>query len=216
MRLEIHTLAWPNTHPGIVKAHSDVCKHLQLEVTTHIREVPHGQWMNEVMATSTADVVGFLDIDCIPLNAEIVEQSYIFAAKHTMVGIAQASNHIPPYSHIFAAPAFLFVNRKVWNDLHCPTFSETEIGDVAENVSYALEMAGLRYKTLYPTHYTKAPAEGLWHLHTYGVYGIGTVFEGGVYHLYQARVGDNAELFIQTCEQVIAGTFTTDNMMFSR
>jgi len=217
MNVEIHTLAWPNTDPRMIKAHSDVCKHLGLDVAYTLREVNHGQWMNYILDNSKADVVGFLEIDCIPTNMQIVEQSIAYCAQNkTFVGASQASNHIPPKSHIYAAPCFHFIWRETWNKLQKPTYSEVPHGDTAENVSYAAEMAGLRYKTLFPTHYTKTPDEGPWHLHTYGVYGIGTHFEGGVYHLYQARMNNNVELFVDTAKQIMDGTFNTDSMKACR
>jgi len=205
MNVEIHTLAWPNTDAKLVKAHTDVCKHLGIDVVYTMGMLPHGAWMSEVMSNSTADVVGFLDIDCIPTNKQVVDDAVSYCEQtKSFVGIAQASNHILPCSHIFAAPAFFFMWRETWETLQRPTFSEVpDLADVAENVSYAAEIAGLRYKTLFPTHYTKDADEGPWHLHTYGVYGIGTHFEGGVFHLYQARMNNNVDLFVETAKNII-------------
>jgi len=218
MNVEIHTLAWPNTDSKLVKAHSDVCKHLGIDVVYTMGMLPHGAWMSEIMSNSKADVVGFLDIDCIPTNKQVVDSSVSYCEEtKSFVGIAQASNHIKPCSHIFAAPAFFFMWRETWEALQRPTFSEVpDLADVAENVSYAAEMAGIRYKTLYPTHYTKDADEGPWHLHTYGKYGIGTHFENGVYHLYQARMNNNVELFVSAADSIINGTFSTDNMKACR
>ena len=213
MNLELHTLAWPNTDPRIVQAHTDTCKALNVDVTYTLDRVPHGQWMDSVMANSTADIVGFLDIDCVPTNDTVVPAAVRYVNEtQSFVGIAQASNHIPPKSHIFAAPAFFFMWRETWDRLNRPTFAETPHGDVAENVCYAAEIAGLRYKTLFPTHYTRAPQEGIWHLHTYGVYGIGTVFEEGVYHLYQGRYAQNVDLFENTCKEIRGGYFSTEGL----
>jgi hypothetical protein len=74
------------------------------------------------------------------------------------------------------------------------------------------EMMGGRYKTLFPTHYYKRPEGERWFLHSYGEFGIGTHFEGGVFHLYQGRHPQNQELFKQVCKDIINGTFSTDNM----
>lgn len=211
--VELHTLAWPNTNDKLVSAHYKVNRHFGLNIQYTREQIPHGEWMNRILQSSTADVVGFLDIDCIPLNRSAVENAAAWAAHNkSFVGIAQCSNHIPPASHIFAAPAFFFIHRQAWLDLGRPTFSETQHADVAENVSYAAEVARLRYRTLYPTHYTLAPKEGIWPLHTYGVFGIGTVFETGVYHLYQGRFADHVNLFSKVCDQVVEGTFSTEGL----
>ena len=202
--VEIYTLAWPDTDPRMIQAHTDVCKHLGVEVNYHIQKLPHGAWMNHIMDSSKADIVGFLDIDCIPLNKRVVDDAVEYCAENkTFVGIAQASNHIPPKSHIFAAPAFFFMWRETWEKLGKPTFSETPNSDVAENVSYSAEMADMRYKTLYPMFYFKDADEGAWHLHTYGKYGIGTYFEEGVFHLYQARMNNNVELFLGVAKNIM-------------
>ena len=215
--VEIYTLAWPDTDPRMIQAHTDVCKHLGVEVNYHIQKLPHGAWMNHIMDSSKADIVGFLDIDCIPLNKAVVDEAIEYCVKNkTFVGIAQASNHIPPKSHIFAAPAFFFIWRKTWKAMQRPTFSETPNADVAENVSYAAEMSNIRYKTLYPTHWTSEPLEGAWRLHTYGLYGIGTHFEEGVYHLFQGRYEQNVQMFNNRCQDIIKGKFSTEHMIDCR
>jgi len=218
MNVEIHTLAWPNTHVDMLKSHSDVCRHLGLEVGYSIQQTPHGQWMDNILANSASDVVGFLDIDCVPTNRKVVDDAIAWAAENkSFVGIAQVSNHIPPRSHIFASPAFFFIWRKTWKAMQRPTFSETPNSDVAENVSYAAEMSGIRYKTLYPTHWTAEPVEGhAWRLHTYGLYGVGTHFEEGVYHLFQGRIERNLQMFVNRCDDIIKGKFSTEHMMDSR
>ena len=60
MNVEIHTLAWPNTDAKLVKAHTDVCKHLGIDVVYTMGMLPHGAWMSEIMSNSKADVVGLL------------------------------------------------------------------------------------------------------------------------------------------------------------
>ncbi len=209
--LQIHTLAWNNGDPGMLDAHRRVTQHLQIPVCYHIKTMPHGAWIDSVLETAQTDVVGFLDSDCVPLNRDIVLQSAQWAFDNrSFIGIAQASNHIPPKSHIFAAPAFFFISRTAWLDLGKPSFVESPRSDVAQEVSYRAEEAGLRYRTLYPTHFEREPRDdGFWHLSNYGIYGIGTIFKGGVYHLYQGRNRDHTALFIQRCEQVVAGTFST-------
>jgi hypothetical protein len=218
MNVEINTLAWPNTHVDMLKSHSDVCRHLGLEVGYALQQTPHGQWMDNIMNNSVSDVVGFMDIDCVPTNRQVVDDAIAWAADNkSFVGIAQASNHIPPKSHIFASPAFFFIWRKTWKAMQRPTFSETPNGDVAENVCYAAELSDIRYKVLYPTHWTSEPVEGhAWRLHNYGLYGVGTHFEEGVYHLFQGRIERNVQMFVNRCDDIVKGKFTTEHMINSR
>ena len=216
MDAEIHTLVWPNVDNRITEGHVAVTRWLGLPVTYTFEQRPHGFWMDAIMERANTDVVGFFDADCVPTNNEVVEQSIEYAYKHnTFVGIAQASNHIGLKAHVFAAPAFFFISKQCWLDLGKPTFSETQDSDVAENVAYCAIIKGKRYKALYPTHWEREPLEGVWRLHNYGLYGIGTHFRGGVYHLYQGRFHTNAGLFSKRCREIIDGSFTTDNMFSS-
>ena len=105
--LQVNTLAWDNSDPQMLAAHRKVMDHFDIAVSYHVKTMAHGAWLDEVMNASDADVVGFLDLDCVPLNREIVLDAAQWAIDHqSFVGTAQVSNHIPPRSHIFAAPAF--------------------------------------------------------------------------------------------------------------
>jgi len=197
----IHVLAWDNVDDRVIEAQKSVLDHFKIEYTLHRENVDHGQWMNSVMESSTDDVVGFLDVDCVPMNSQIVPAARTYCEKNkSFIGIAQVSNHIPPASHIYAAPAFYFICRQAWLDLDKPTFAATPDSDVAENVSYAAEAKGLPYRALYPVKCV----EPRWRLGNYGMYGIGTEFIGGIYHLYQSRMAENIRMFERVCEEIVA------------
>jgi hypothetical protein len=215
--LQVNTLAWDNSDPQMLAAHRKVMDHFDLAVSYHVKTMAHGAWIDEVMNASDADVVGFLDLDCVPLNREIVLDAAQWAFDHqSFVGTAQVSNHIPPSAHIFAAPAFFFLSHRAWTALAMPSFVSTPRADVAEELSYRAEELGLHYRALYPTHFERAPEEGkTWHLGNFGVYGTGTVFAGGIYHLYEGRYLINAGLFITRCNQIVAGTFCIDEFQSS-
>lgn len=209
-----NVLAWPSVDGRVMNAHAKVMAHFDLQAAYTLESLPHGAWMNTTVASAESDVVGFFDIDCVPTNRQIVDKAVAWARENkSFVGIAQASNHIYPASHIFAAPAFFVIHREAWEDtLRRPTFSETRHSDVAENVTYAAEREGLRYRALYPTHYERESRDGIWRLGNYGVYGIGTHFKGGIYHLYQGRFNDNVELFAKRCSEIIDGHFSVADM----
>jgi len=211
--IALHTLYWPNTEADIVKAHSDVMKHFDLPVGYTVQQAPHGLWMDNVLEQCQTDIVCFFDIDCVPTNKQVIHDAIQYVTRtKSFVGISQVSNHIKPCSHIFAAPAFFMIWKDTWLKMNKPTFAEQVRCDVGENVSYTAEMMGIKYKTLFPTHYCRQPEGERWFLHSYGEYGIGTHFEGGIFHLYQGRMPQNQELFKNTCAAIIDGTFTTDGM----
>jgi hypothetical protein len=212
MKLELNTLYWDNVDPRIEESHKKVVEHFDLDVNYHRENKRHGLWMDRVMKESTSDVVGFLDGDCVPLSKQAVIDAAVYAAaNNSFIGIAQVSNHIPPMTHIYAAPAFFFVSRKFWNKLGV-SFSESFRGDVGEEFTYKAEQEQVKYRCIYPTTFEKEPEEGLWPLHNYGYYGIGTTFGNYCYHLYQGRNSTNIELFAKRCQEIIDGTFSTNNM----
>lgn len=216
MKVELKCLYWDNAE-YLIQSHKKVTANFDLPVNyDNLTGVRHGLWMDHILENSTADIIGFLDSDCIPLNREIVDYAINYVVEtQSFIGTAQSSNHIFPYSHIFAAPCFFFIFRETWLKLGKPSFLENSRSDVAEEVSYCAEENKLSYKALYPTHFEQEPVEGVWKLSNYGYFGVGTVFANSVYHLYQGRIGKNAELFKTRCEQVIDGTFSTENMFRS-
>lgn len=216
MNCEIFTLYWDNSE-YLIDSHKKVTNHFNIPVNYHhVNGMQHGKWMDLVLKETKSDIVGFFDPDCVPLNIEIVNYAANYVAKNkTMIGCAQSSNHIFPYNHIFAAPCFFFIYRETWEKLGSPSFLENERSDVAEEVSRRFEENKVPYKALYPTHFEREPIEGVWRLSNYGYFGIGTVFANSVYHLYQGRYKQNAELFAQRCEDIISGKFSTEQFYSS-
>lgn len=212
MKVELKCMYWENSE-HLIKSHKKVTEYFELPTIYEKTTKPHGLWMDETLENSSADIVGFFDSDCIPLNKNIVEYAISYTATtKSFIGNAQCSNHIRPKAHIFAAPSFFFIWRDTWKILGKPSFSETPRSDVGQEVSYIAESKNIYYKALYPTHFEREPVEGAWRMGNYGYYGVGTVFAGSVYHLFQGRLGNNALLFKERCEQVIEGTFSTKTM----
>lgn len=210
MKIEFNSLHWDNVDKDMLQAHKRVMQHFNFPVNYHNINMNHGQWMGQVIGESSSDVIVIIEPDCIPLNrVNLLKCIYYAYNNDTFVGIAQVSNHIPPKSHIYAAPGFFCIRKSVYERLGRPSFSETRRSDTAEELCYIAEEKGIRYRALLPTHFEKEPSEGLWPLSNLGYYGIGTVFDNTVYHLYQSRMAENIELFVKRCDEVVQGTFTT-------
>jgi hypothetical protein len=213
MKAEIHSLHWNNVDQRLVQAQKTVLDKFGLSINYTKGNYPHGAWMDHVCRNSDADVLVFFDADCVPLDREIVDESIAYAIKNdSFVGLAQASNHIPPFSHVFAAPSFFVITRSCYEKLGSPSFSETRRSDVAQELSYIAEEKRKRYRCLYPTKFDGVPVEGVWRLSNYGLYGIGTLFANRVYHLYQGRFNHNVDLFCRRCEQIVQGNFDVTEM----
>jgi hypothetical protein len=208
--VEIYSLHWNNIDSRMVNAHKAVMQHYELPVVYHAINMDHGQWMDQVMSLSDAEVIVFLEPDCIPINkTKFLDAVYYAIENDTFCGIAQASNHIEPKNHIYAAPGFFAITQSAYTRLNKPSFMCTNRGDAGEEVSWRAEELNENYRVILPTYYEKPSKEGIWNLGPLGQYGIGTVFSDTVYHLYQGRYNDNVELFAKRCKEVIAGTFST-------
>jgi hypothetical protein len=219
MKTSIHTLVWNQSVDSmVIESHKKVTNHLGLNVNYYHENSPHGGWINRTLKESSDDVVGFFDIDCVPTNKDIVKyaQEYVYTNK-TLIGTAQTSNHMGfvARNHVFAAPAFFFIHREKWFELGCPSFSEADGCDVAQCVTRKAEEAGLRYQCLYPTHWERESSSGAWRLGNYGLYGIGTHYRGGVYHLYESRLNQNIDLFAKRCNEIVSNIFSTADMRSS-
>lgn len=208
MKIEFNTLYWRNTPEVQITAHKRVANHFDFPINYYEEDTPHGIWMDRVMRYSKSDIVVFFDSDCVPISYDNVQECIKYVRRTgTFLGIAQVSNHLSPKSHIYAAPAFYVITPDCWETLGRPSFAETSRGDVAEEVSYIAESQGVRYRCLYPSTFEREPVEGIWPLGNYGYYGIGTTFDQTVYHLYQGRMGNNLELFVERCNDIVDGTF---------
>ena len=208
MKVEFNSLHWDNVDKDMLTAHQGVMSHFDIPVNYHSTNTNHGSWMQQVIGRSNSDVIVIIEPDCIILDKEKV-LNYIKYAYHneTFVGIAQVSNHIPPKSHIYAAPAFYAISKKAYDKLGQPSFTETRRSDTAEEISYMAEEWDIKYRALMPTYFEKESSEGLWPLSNLGYYGIGTVFDNAVYHLYQSRMAENIELFVKTfCRHLITAS----------
>jgi hypothetical protein len=216
MRVEFNSLHWDNVDRDMLNAHKSVMEHFEIPMNYWSVNMNHGKWMDHVFNKSDSDVIVILEPDCIPIDKEKLI-SYIRYAYYneTFVGIAQVSNHIPPKTHIYAAPGMYAMSKKAYIALGSPSFSETHRSDTAEEITYIAESRSMRYRSLMPTHFEREPAEGLWPLASLGYYGIGTVFDNAIYHLYQSRMAENIETFIRRCEEVKRGKLDTSSFYSS-
>lgn len=217
MTIEYHSLFWDNIPKKQIDAHKKVMKHFDIPVQYHGRNINHGLWMDEVFHTSTSDIIVIFDADCVPVNYDNYQNAIEYVKRsESFLGLAMVANHIGTKSHIYAGGVFYVVNKKCWERMRKPSFKETYRSDVTEEFTYVAESMGIRYRCLYPTSFEREPVEGIWPLSNYGYYGIGTTYENTVYHLFQSRMGNNLDLFLQRCDEIIDGTFDNSTHINAR
>ena len=179
-----------------------------------LTDKPHGETIDTLLFdayVSGYDTALLMDIDAIPLNPQAVDYTLYRASIGNLIGNAQRSNHINNDKHLFVAPSFMGIRLQDWiNFGKPPSFSETDRGDVAEEVTYAAEAKGYPIQMFMPISYDAKPAEcDSWKLGDgMPVYGCCTTF--GIqefpisYHAFQIRYQRNVDLFLAKCEQVIS------------
>lgn len=209
-----HTLYWSNADPGLVATHQRMMRHFGFPIHYTSEDTNHGEWMDQICDRSGSDVIGFFDIDCVPLDYDRVLRCATYVAEtQTFLGIAQCANHIAPAAHIYAGPAFFLMHRKCWTQLRAAGASCTDAKtwDVAEHVSYTAERLEISYRCLYPDTFERGgySRTAPWRLGNYGMYGIGTTYNDTVYHLFESRHRKNIALFAERCDQILHGTFST-------
>jgi len=214
--IEFNTLYWDNIPKEMIDAHKRVMSHFGIPVNYTSGNMDHGWWMDNVMELSEENIIGFFDIDCVPISKEKLEECINFVIKNdTFLGSAQVSNHIAPYTHIFAAPSFFIITKKCWERLGKPSFRDHLKWDVAEKISIMAEKYHHPYRCIYPTYFEDKPTGEVWRLHNYGFFGLGTVFDSTVYHLFQGRFESNNSKFVKHCDEIINGEFNTNGFFKS-
>jgi hypothetical protein len=202
----IVSLYWDNIDPKMVAAQARVFRHLGYEIEQTCRTgLEHGVFLDEVMAgLGEDDLLLTVDIDCFPTNAAIVERAFAAAASGGLLGCSQVANHIDP-TRIFTAPMFLALSRRTWDRLGRPSFRADAEGDVAQRVHDVAVAQGLKVEHLAPW----ACVIPKWNMAGVILFGIGTFYRGGVFHLYESRVQSPYAFILHTvADDVVAGRET--------
>lgn len=215
MQVEFHSLYWDNISPELIRAHKSVMKYFAIDMQYTAKNIAHFYWLDSVMKNARSDVVVIIEPDCIPINRECIDRYIEYAYENeTFIGLAQIANHIAPATHIYAAPAFFVISMKCYRKLGMPSFQHTLFYDVGELITYKAESNGVVFRCLMPNSFEQLPSTGVaWRISSTACYGIGTLFDNNIYHLYESRTSQNVGLFVERCNDVINGTFSSKNFL---
>ena len=201
----IVTLYWENIDRRMVRTQADVFRHLGYDIEqTCETGLNHGIFLDRIMAgLKDDDIMLCVDIDCFPTNSAIVEQAFAAAGAGRLIGCSQVSAHIDP-NRIFTAPMFLAISKRLWLRLGCPSFCATQTGDIAQTVHDRAAAAGVGIDYLAPW----ACLIPKWSLAGQALYGVGTFYRGGIFHLFESRTSPFTFAFYAVAEDVLAGRET--------
>ena len=197
----IAALYWDNVDTRVVAAQKRVLAHFGLNIDQRERtKLDHGVFLDSYMLELDEDDVAlFLDIDCFPLNREIVDKAFDAARAGRIFGCAQSANHIDP-DDIYAAPMFLAISKRTWEALGRPSFRSDAETDIAQRLNKIALANGVAVDLLYPW----GSIVPKWRLGDVALYGIGTFYRGGVFHLFEGRATPYAYILFDVAEAVCA------------
>jgi len=204
MNVKVFSLHWDNIDPSIPYYQNRVMDMWNIPIQQHcITGFDHGEWIDWVLnRTVDANVVLFMDIDCIILNPDRATDFVSQAFDGTLAGNEQATNHLGEAvaSRVFAAPSFLAVNRQTWENLGKHTAKATPYSDVAQNLTDVWQMRGIPVELLRVTT-CDIPK---WDLpNKPQAFGIGTNYEDTTYHLFESRTQENIDRFVAKCKGLL-------------
>lgn len=198
---KIISMYWNNIAPEIRLKQKQVFD--QMSYTIHQIEKTgqqHGEFLDEQLQAADADdILLFVDIDCIPLNPEIIREAIEFAKKGGIWGCSQVSNHLSDPTHEFIAPLFHAIQKKTWLKIGSPSYQRDGDNDVGQRITRHAQAYAI------PMHFSKPefsliPKYRFKHGYPYG---IGCFFQGGIFHLYESRRKEFRPLFTQVCDAIL-------------
>ena len=203
MKIVVNTLYWKNNNPEIKEKHAQVMNKFDIPVNYTIENIHHGMWIDNILNSIDSDVYVFFDGDCIPLNREAFDEAVNHAIKGYLVGNAHVTNCIKAKHDLFCGAAFLVINKDYYQKIKKPSAVNNQRSDIAQEFTRQAVDLELRLKMNFPTSFQDIPSGGIWRLSGYGYYGIGTIYDEKIYHLWQSRFAKNVELFKHTCDCVL-------------
>lgn len=216
MKVTVHTLKWTDNNPIILNNHKRVLDYFDIPVNYTEENINHGLWIDHVLKTFDSDIFVFMDSDCVPLNRAAFDEAVVYCSNGYLVGNAQVTNCIDAKHDLFCAPSFLVISKDYYNSIGRPSaMNSTENRcDIAQQITRSAVKHEKRIKMNFPTSFQGIPRGGIWRLSGYGYYGIGTIYDNKMYHLYQTRFAKNVDLFEETCNHIVNGKLEEINRQY--
>lgn len=198
----VYTMHWDNIPTVILQKQREVFTSLGIPLQQEAADrVPHGTWMNRVIARSASDdIVIFCDIDAFPLKRSAYDMAVTHAQQGAIFGLSQFSNH-KKTTNTYAGPMFMAFQKKVWEQLGSPDLKSSPAYDAAEGLSALARERGVPLKLHKPT----ATLISKFALGNEGVFGIGTFYgENDFFHLFESREQAYGPLLVAVADDVTA------------
>jgi hypothetical protein len=208
MNTKIVSFYAENLNPLIVELQSKIFEKFSIPLEQVKFTGTHGSAIKQYLDNSEWDKIIIFDVDCIPLNKEVIDDVINMVDDDTIYGNAQISNSIP-----YAAPSFLSFTKKLYESSFCKSFEggfyPNKNGvmveaDCAEIFSRENEKKGKKIILSYP----KFCLNPQWNYdgdenYPPFVYGNGTIFNNDTFHCFQIRMPQIQDIFINYCKNIL-------------
>jgi hypothetical protein len=144
----------------------------------------HAQTLRGCLDCAAADIVIFLDIDCVPLCEDALIHLVKTASLGYLVGAVQRANHIDNGGHLYVGPFCMAFSQKLYRAFGNPTFDDSDRWDVGEKLSYEWGVPGTWF--IWPTR-AESPQ---WKLTDNICFGYGTTYGDIFYHEFCSRFSE--------------------------
>jgi hypothetical protein len=169
------------------------------EIRQVLTQLSHGAALDAVMAESDAELVLFLDIDCVPLTAAAIPALAASAEAGALAGCVQRANHIDNGAHLYVGAFCAAVSRPLWERIGRPSFQPTPRGDVGEELTYRCEAQGVPLAMLWPSRIE----EPHWDLTDGRRFGVNTEYDGAFLHTFNIRSPPYQQRFVARCRAIL-------------
>src|SRR5229473_1431996 len=214
MLTRIVTFYQGNIPRSVVSAQAAVFEKFGQHIEQVLTHLDHGPAIDEYIKHSTFDVLLIFDIDCIPLNENVIPEAIeIVTRRPCLYGIRQNANHVPG-SADYVAPAFVCFSRHTFQALGCPSFRAIRgKGDVGFQLTYrAMAESLVRHLLNRPTIAVRfidvsEAAVPIWSLKDGTRYGTGTNYEHKIFHAFGVGGGGlGMKLFLSKAAEIVGNS----------
>ena len=190
-----------NIPTDLLEHQAQVFQKFKLDHHQVLTDLQHFEAIDNWLATHPGEDVIFMDVDCIPLQADSIARCiHIAEERQAILGAIQNANHIPA-SPDYASPAFVIIIRSLYDKAGQPSFHPTSRADCGGELTYACKAAGINV-ILLPVSSVQVPK---WSLANGQKFGHGTTYIHGIYHAFESRFSGSArKLFVEKCRAVLS------------
>lgn len=201
MAIKFTSLYWKNVNHDLLKAQKDIFKFFGIDIDQQLHDqLDHGLWMNDQLRNlDDQDILVIVDIDCIPLNHDILKRAVAIAEEGGILGCAQVANHLETKDFIYAAPCFLAIKGRTYRELDSPNMCPTNSYDAGGYLTFIAQKKKVPVHLVYPTS-TAVPK---WVLSNNCVYGLFTIYEDSILHLFESRLLVLINTFLELKDNII-------------